>query len=53
MGGLALRRPELGRLTVGGPADLVVFAAESYRALPYHLAMNEAVRVVKAGRLVV
>ena len=53
VGALALRRPDLGRLTLGGPADLVVFAADSYRALPYHLAMNEAVHVVKAGRLVV
>lgn len=52
VGALALKRPELGRLTVGGPADLVVFACDSYRALPYHLAMNEAVSTVKAGRLV-
>lgn len=52
VGGLALRRPELGRLVVGGPADLVVFACDSYRALPYHLAIDEVAAVIKAGRLV-
>jgi imidazolonepropionase len=52
VGALAVRRPELGRLTVGGPANLVVFSAPSYRALPYHLAMNEAVVTLKAGRVV-
>ncbi|MDX2014278.1 MAG: imidazolonepropionase [Myxococcaceae bacterium] len=52
IGALALRRPDLGRLTVGGPADLVVFAAESYRTLPYHLGMNEAAQVMKAGQVV-
>lgn len=50
VGALAVRRPELGRLTLGGPADLVVFGCDSYRALPYHLAMNEAVVTIKAGR---
>ena len=52
VGALALRRPELGRLAVGGPADLVVFGCAHPRTLPYHLGMNEAVRVVKGGRLV-
>jgi imidazolonepropionase len=52
VGALALRRLDLGRLVVGGPADLVVFACDSYRALPYHLGMNEAVHVVKNGRVV-
>lgn len=51
VGALALRRPELGRITVGGPADLVVFACDSYRALPYHLAMNEVAVTLKAGRV--
>jgi imidazolonepropionase len=51
-GGLALCDESLGRLTVGGPADLVVFAADSYRALPYHFAMNAVAQVVKAGQLV-
>ncbi|MBL8921857.1 MAG: imidazolonepropionase [Myxococcaceae bacterium] len=50
VGALAVQRPELGRLAVGGPADLVVFGCDSYRALPYHLAMNEAVVTLKAGR---
>jgi imidazolonepropionase len=49
---LALRRSELGQLTVGGPADLVVFSCSSYRHLPYHLGMPHAQHVVK-GREVV
>jgi imidazolonepropionase len=48
----ALAEPALGRLQVGGPADLVVFDAKSYRALPYHFAMNDVAHVVKSGRLV-
>lgn len=52
VGALALRRPELGRIALGGPADLVVFCCDSYRALPYHLAMNEAALTLKAGRVV-
>lgn len=52
-GGLALADESLGRLFVGGPADLVVYGAASYRALPYHFAMNDVTHVVKAGRLVV
>lgn len=47
----ALAQPELGRLKVGGPADVVLFSAESYRALPYHFAMNDVAHVVKAGRV--
>jgi imidazolonepropionase len=49
-GALALRRPDLGRLFEGGPADLVVFNCETYRDLPYHLAMNEVRAVIRAGR---
>jgi imidazolonepropionase len=48
----ALAEPTLGRLQLGSPADLVVFGAESYRALPYHFAMNDVAHVVKAGRLI-
>lgn len=48
--GLALGQPALGRLTVGGPADLVVYAAESYRQLPYHLGMCDVSQVVIAGQ---
>jgi imidazolonepropionase len=46
----AIAEPELGRLQVGAPADLVIFGAESYRALPYHFAMNDVVHVIKAGQ---
>ncbi len=46
----AIAEPELGRLQVGAPADLVVFGAPSYRALPYHFAMNDVAHVVKAGQ---
>ena len=48
----ALAEPELGRLKVGGPADLVIFGTPSYRALPYHFAMNDVLHAVKAGRVV-
>jgi imidazolonepropionase len=34
-GAAALREPELGRLAVGGPADLVVLDAPSYTHLVY------------------
>ena len=47
----ALAEPGLGRLTVGGPADLVIFGADSYRALPYHFAMNDVAHVVKNGQV--
>ncbi len=50
---LALRRLDLGRLTMGGPADLVVFGCRSYRHLPYHLGVNHARWVLKGGRAVV
>lgn len=48
----ALAAPGLGRLVVGGPADLVVFGTPSYRDLPYHFAMNDVAHVVKSGRLI-
>jgi len=50
--GLALGAPTLGRLLVGGPADLVVYSADSYRQLAYHFAMSDVAHVVKAGALV-
>ncbi len=50
--GLALADDSLGRLRVGGPADLVVSRATSYRHLAYHFAMNDVARVVKVGRVV-
>ena len=49
---LALGRAELGRLEVGGPADLVIFGCASYRHLPYHLGVNHARTVIRAGRVV-
>ncbi len=48
----ALAEPELGRLQPGSPADLVIYEAESYRALPYHFAMNDVAHVVKSGRVI-
>ena len=50
---LAVRRPDLGHLTVGGVADLVVSGCSSYRHLPYHLGINHARWVLKSGRAVV
>jgi imidazolonepropionase len=50
---LALRRLDLGRLTVGGSADAVVFGCRSYRHLAYHLGINHARWVLKSGRAVV
>lgn len=50
--GLALADERLGRLRVGGPADLVVYRTESYRHLTYHFAMNDVAQVIKAGRVV-
>jgi imidazolonepropionase len=48
----ALRLSDAGRLTVGGPADLVVWSCGSYRHLPYHLGVNHVSAVVKAGVIV-
>ncbi len=48
----AVGEPSLGRLAVGGPADLVIYDAPSYRSLPYHFAMNDVAHVVKNGRVV-
>ncbi len=50
---LALRRFDLGRLTLGGMADVVVFGCRSYRHLPYHLAINHVRWVLKGGVAVV
>ncbi len=48
---LAMRMSELGRIAPGDPADLVVFGCSSYRHLPYHLGVNHARAVMKAGRV--
>lgn len=50
---LALRRFDLGRLVLGGTADVVVFGCRTYRHLPYHLAINHARWVIKGGVAVV
>jgi imidazolonepropionase len=47
--GLALRQPQLGRIQLHGPADVVIFKAESYRDIPYHLATSLVHRVFKSG----
>jgi len=49
---LALGLSDEGRLRLNGPADCVVFSCPSHRHLPYHLGINHAVVVVKAGRVV-
>lgn len=49
---LALKRPELGQIAAGGPADLAIFSCASYAHLPYHLGINHVRTVVKAGRVV-
>ncbi|MFT3708477.1 MAG: imidazolonepropionase [Archangium sp.] len=46
----AVLEPTRGRLSVGSPADLVIYECASYRDLPYHFAMNDVGHVVKAGR---
>ena len=45
----ALAMPELGRLFVGGPADVVVYQCRSFRQLPYHLGVSEVRHVLKDG----
>lgn len=49
---IALQRPELGKLEVGGAADLVLFACSTYRHLPYHLGINHARLVLRNGQVV-
>lgn len=49
---LSLGLPELGALTPGSQADLVVFGCRSYRHLPYHLGISHARVVLKKGRVV-
>jgi imidazolonepropionase len=51
-GAAALRRPELGRLAVGNPGDLVVLAGESYVDLAYHPGMDRIAAVVAGGKVV-
>jgi imidazolonepropionase len=46
------REGRVGRLTPGAACDLVVLAGRSYLDLAYHLGVNLAERVVKAGAVV-
>jgi imidazolonepropionase len=50
---LALGLNTYGRITVGGPANLVIFSCSTYRHLPYHLGINHARIVIKDGHVVV
>ncbi len=50
---LALGLNTYGRITVGDPANLVVFSCSNYRHLPYHLGINHARIVIKDGHVVV
>jgi imidazolonepropionase len=49
-GARALRRDDLGRITVGGPADLVVLAAPSYVHLAYRPGVDLVAGVWRAGQ---
>ena len=49
-GAAALRRPELGRIVVGGPADLVQLRAPSHLHLAYRPGVHLVERAWKGGR---
>lgn len=49
---IALGLESHGRLVAGAPADIAVFGCRTYRHLPYHLGVNHARTVVKAGKVV-
>jgi imidazolonepropionase len=51
-GGRALGRPDLGRLRVGGPADLLVVGCREVAHLAAHLGVRHVRAVVKGGRVV-
>ncbi|MGH8972267.1 MAG: imidazolonepropionase [Acidimicrobiia bacterium] len=51
-GAAALRRGDLGRLSPGAVADLVVLEGEHYVDLAYHPGMDRVVAVLAAGALV-
>jgi imidazolonepropionase len=51
-GGQALGRSDVGRLRVGGPADLLVLGCREVAHLAAHLGVSHAEVVVKAGRVV-
>ncbi len=51
-GARSLRRQDLGRLSPGCEADLVVWGCGSVEHLAWHMAVNHAATVVKRGRVV-
>ena len=51
-GASALQRDDVGRLFVGGPADLVVLDAPSYIHLAYRPGVDLIRQVWRGGRLV-
>jgi len=51
-GAKALRRPEVGRIAVGGPADLVLLGAPSYVHLAYRPGVDLIDAVWRAGQRV-
>jgi imidazolonepropionase len=50
-GAAALRRPDLGRLTPGAVADLMVLEGEHYVDLAYHPGMDRVAAVVAGGEV--
>jgi imidazolonepropionase len=49
----SLRRADrLGSLEPGKQADLVIFAAENYKQIPYFFGVNLVKTVIKAGKIV-
>jgi imidazolonepropionase len=51
-GARSLRRGDLGRLSPGCEADLVLWGCSSVEHLAWHMAVNHALTVVKRGRVV-
>jgi imidazolonepropionase len=51
-GARSLRRGDLGRLSPGCEADLVLWGCSSVEHLAWHMAVNHALAVVKRGRVV-
>lgn len=47
------RSDRLGSIEVGKQADLVIFAVNSYKKVPYFIGVNLVTTVVKAGELVI
>jgi imidazolonepropionase len=52
-GARAAGRADAGQLVPGAPADMVVWAADDHRTIPYHYGVNLVQAVIAAGRTVV